>query len=155
LTDSADCATVNVISANGTQTATNIQVAAQAPAIFTLNGSGLAAAYAMGASATGAQTVEPAYQTTSGASLAASPISVASPQTYLVLFTTGMDTATISLVTVTVTGVNAQVVYVGPVGGGLDQVNVLSPASLAGKGTVEIQLTSNGVSANPAQIVIL
>ena len=148
-------ATVNVVSANGTQTAAGIQVAAQAPAIFTLNGSGLAAAYGIGVSATGAQTIEPVYQTTSGASLAASPISVASPQTYLVIFTTGMDTATISQVTVTVGGVNAQIVYTGAVGGGLDQVNVVLPASLAGKGAVEIQLTANGVSANPAQIVIL
>jgi uncharacterized protein (TIGR03437 family) len=95
------------------------------------------------------------YQTTSGASLAANPINVAAPQTYLVLYTTGMDTATVPQVTVMVNGVNAPVQFVGAVGGGLDQINVLLPASLAGRGAVEIQLTSNGVSANPAQIVIM
>jgi uncharacterized protein (TIGR03437 family) len=57
---------------------------------------------------------------------------------------------------VTVNGVNAPVKYAGAQGSfpGLDQVNVLLPASLAGKGTVEVQLTAGGVAANPVQIVI-
>jgi uncharacterized protein (TIGR03437 family) len=38
---------------------------------------------------------------------------------------------------------------------GLDQVNVLLPSSLAGKGTVEVQLTANGVAANAVQIVVM
>jgi len=52
--------------------------------------------------------------------------------------------------------VNAQVFCAGTQGlfGGLDQGNVLLPASLAGKGTVAVQLTSNGVAANAVQVVI-
>jgi uncharacterized protein (TIGR03437 family) len=56
---------------------------------------------------------------------------------------------------VTVNGVNALVLYAGPGGSvGLDQVNIQLPASLAGKGNVNVQLTAAGVSANPAQVTI-
>jgi uncharacterized protein (TIGR03437 family) len=53
--------------------------------------------------------------------------------------------------------VAATVLYTGSQGlyTGLDQINVLLPASLAGKGTVEVQLTANGVAANAAQIVMM
>ena len=37
---------------------------------------------------------------------------------------------------------------------GLDQINVLLPASLAGSGTVTVQLTVNGQPANPVTIAI-
>jgi uncharacterized protein (TIGR03437 family) len=55
-----------------------------------------------------------------------------------------------------VDGVNAPVAYAGSqnVFPGLDQVNALLPASLAGKGTVEVQLTAGGVAANAVQVVI-
>jgi uncharacterized protein (TIGR03437 family) len=76
---------------------------------------------------------------------------------YLVLYGTGLDAATVANTTVTVNGVSAQVFYAGTQNlfGGLDQVNVLLPSSLAGKGTVEVQLTSNGVAANAVQVVIM
>jgi uncharacterized protein (TIGR03437 family) len=150
-------ATVNLVSSNGTQTAGNIQVAAVAPALFTLNGSQLAAAETITVSASGAQTFGSTYLATSGASVAASPIDLSKGAVYLVLYATGMDAATAANTTVTINGVNAQVLYAGTQNlfAGLDQVNVLVPASLAGKGTVEVQLTSNGVAANPAQIVVM
>jgi uncharacterized protein (TIGR03437 family) len=154
----AGAAKVNIISSAGTQTAGNIQVASVAPSLFTLNGSGLAAADAVRVSAAGVQTPEAVYQATSGASFAASPISMGATtdQVYLALFGTGIQAAGTAGVTVTVNGVNAPVVYAGAQGSfpGLDQVNVLLPASLAGKGTVEVQLTAGGVAANPVQIVI-
>ena len=150
-------ATVNLTSSNGTQTAGNIQVAAVAPALFTLNGSQLAAAETITVSSTGAQTFGSTYQTTSGASVAASPIDLSKGAVYLVLFATGMDAATAANTTVTINGVTAQVLYAGTQNlfAGLDQVNVLIPASVAGKGTVAVQLTSNGVAANPVQIVVM
>jgi uncharacterized protein (TIGR03437 family) len=37
---------------------------------------------------------------------------------------------------------------------GLDQVNVLLPQSLAGKGDVTIQVTVDGQAANPAHVAI-
>jgi uncharacterized protein (TIGR03437 family) len=155
----AGSATVNFVSSGGTQTANNIQVAAVSPALFTLNGSSLAAAETIRVSASGAQTYGTTYQTTAGASLAASPINMgsATDQVYLVLYATGMDAASATNVQVTVGGVNCMVEYSGSQGlfTGLDQINVLLPASLAGKGTVEVQLTANGVAANAAQIVIM
>jgi uncharacterized protein (TIGR03437 family) len=151
-------AKVNIVSSTGTQTAANIQIATVAPALFTLNGSGLAAAEAIRVSAAGAQTYEPVFQTTSGASFAASPINMgsSSDQVYLVLFGTGIQAAGLAGTTVLVNGVNTQVLYAGSQNlfPGLDQVNVLLPASLAGKGTVEVQLTAGGVAANAVQIVI-
>jgi uncharacterized protein (TIGR03437 family) len=125
--------------------------------VFTLNGSSLAAAETVTVSPTGTVTYGSTYQTTSGASLAAAPINVSSGQVYLVLYATGMDAATLSNVQVTIGGVAATVLYTGSQGlyTGLDQINVLLPASLAGKGTVEVQLTANGVAANAAQIVMM
>jgi uncharacterized protein (TIGR03437 family) len=153
----AGVATVNMVSSNGTQTAGNIQVAAVAPALFTLNGSSLATGGTITVAANGTQTTGLTYQSTTGASLAAAPINVSSGQVYLVLYGTGMDGATATNTAVTIGGVSAPVLYAGTqdVFAGLDQVNVLLPASLAGKGNVEVQLTSNGVTANAVTIVIM
>jgi uncharacterized protein (TIGR03437 family) len=152
----AGAATVNLMSSNGTQTAGNIQVAAAAPALFTLNGSSLAAAETITVAANGTQTYGSTYQTTAGASLASSPINLSNGAVYLVLYATGMDAATAANTTVTIGGATAQVLYAGTQNlfAGLDQINVLLPASLAGKGTVEVQVTVNGAAANAAQIVV-
>ena len=75
---------------------------------------------------------------------------------YLTLYGTGIAAAGKANTQVTVGGVNATVLYAGPQGGfpGLDQVNILLPAALAGKGNVNLQLTAGGVAANPVQITI-
>lgn len=151
-------ATANFTSSVGTQTAGNLQVAAVAPSIFTLNGSQLATAETITVSpTTGAQTYGTTYQApVAGSEWVASPINVSGGPVYLVLYGTGFDAATASTVTVTINGVNAQVLYSGSQGlyTGLDQVNVLIPASLKGAGNVEVQLTANGIAANAVQIVI-
>jgi uncharacterized protein (TIGR03437 family) len=47
------------------------------------------------------------------------------------------------------------VLYAGSAGyAGVDQVNVQLPASLAGSGTVALQLTASGIAANTVQIAI-
>jgi len=151
-------AKITVNSPNGSQTVSNIQIAAVAPALFTLNGSGLAAGQAVRVGADASQTVEPIYQITTGASLAAKPISMgaATDKVYLSLFATGLAGVDPSTVTVTVGGVNAPVQYAGPQGTypGVDQVNILLPASLAGKGNVNIQLMAGTIAANPVQVTI-
>jgi uncharacterized protein (TIGR03437 family) len=151
-------AQVSVITASGMQTAANVPVAAVAPALFTLNGSGLATASAVRVSAGGSQTLELPYLVSAAGLFAANPINMgaAADQVYLTLYGTGLQAAGTSGVTVTVNGVNAPVQYAGPQLSfpGLDQVNVLLPASLAGKGNVNIQLTASGVAANPVQITI-
>ncbi len=53
-------------------------------------------------------------------------------------------------------GGEAPVNYAGPQGGfvGLDQINVLIPRSLAGRGVVDVVLTVDGIPADTVQIVI-
>jgi uncharacterized protein (TIGR03437 family) len=147
------------VTTNGvSQSASNIQIATVAPGLYTLNNVGLAAAYAIRVSASGTQTVEPVYSMTTGGVITEAPINMgsATDQVYLILYGTGLQAAGTAGVTVTVGGVNAPVGFAGTTGiiAGLDQVNVLLPASLAGKGNVNLQLTAAGISANPAQVTI-
>jgi uncharacterized protein (TIGR03437 family) len=126
-----------------------------APALFTLNGSGLAAASAVSVSATGTQTIVPVYTVAADGSFVASPINVGAGAVYLTLFATGLQAAGTAGVQATVNGVAATVLYAGPSAyTGVDQVNILLPASLAGKGNVNILLTAGGIQANAAQVTI-
>jgi uncharacterized protein (TIGR03437 family) len=129
----------------GTQTAA-LMISAIAPDLYTLDSAGLAAAYAVHVSASGVQTFEPV----------SSPIDLSSGQVYLTLFGTGIRGAG-SDVSVTIGGINATVEYSGPQGvtPGLDQVNVLIPAQLAGSGTVKIVLTTGTIAANVVNITVL
>jgi uncharacterized protein (TIGR03437 family) len=150
-------AQVKISSASGAQSDSNVQIAAVAPALFTLNGTGLAAGYAVRVSG-GSQTIELDYALNSFGSFSPAPINMGSStdQVFLVLYGSGLQAAGTAGVTATVNGVNAQVLYAGPQSGfpGLDQVNLLIPASLAGKGNVNVQLTANGIPANPVQVTI-
>jgi len=147
-----------VVTSNGTsQTAGNIQIAAVAPGLFTLNNSGLATAYAIRISGTN-QIVESVYTTSSAGVVTANPINLgaATDQVILVLYGTGIQGAGAANTTVTINGVNAPVLYAGPAlsSPGLDQVNIQVPPSLAGKGNVNVRLIAAGVAANPVQITI-
>lgn len=149
-------AQVTINSAAATQAPANIQIAPVAPAVFTLNGLGLAAAGAVRVS-NGSQISEPAYAVNSFGSFSASPINMGSgsDQVYLTLYGTGIAGAGVSTVKVTVNGVNAPVLYAGSSGfTGVDQVNVQLPAGLVGAGNVSVQLTAGGVAANTVQITI-
>jgi uncharacterized protein (TIGR03437 family) len=150
-------AQVKITSAAGTQTASNISISGVAPSLFTLNGSGLAAAYAVLVSGSN-QTVEPVYALNGVGTFSATPINMGSAgdQVYLVLYGTGLEAAGTSGVTATVNGVNTPVAYAGSQPGvdGLDQVNLKLPATLAGAGNVNVQVIVNGTLANPVQITI-
>lgn len=150
-------AQVTVTTGAGTQTAGNVEVGTLAPGVFTLNGTGLAAANAVRVSANGTQTAVPVFMT-SGSAIVAAPISMgaATDRVYLTLYGTGLQAAGTKGVTATIGGVSAPVQFAGPQGSfaGLDQVNVQVPASLAGKGNVSVQLMVSGIPANPVQVVI-
>ncbi len=149
-------AQIAVTDGAATQTSNNIEISTVAPGLLTLNGSGLAAAEAVQVSA-GIQTQQTAYTTNSSGAVVANPIALASgASTYLVLFGTGIAKAGTALTSVTMNGVPSTVIYAGPAGAdaGLDQVNVLIPAKLAGAGNVNVQMTSEGMAANPVQIRI-
>jgi uncharacterized protein (TIGR03437 family) len=151
-------AKVSVTAGGVTQSAANVQIAKVAPALYTLNGSGLAAAGALRVSADGTQNIELAYTLNSAGSFSASPIDMgsASDNVYLQLAGTGLQAAGTAGVKVTVGGLDAPVLFVGPQGsfGGLDQVDVQLPAALAGQGNVNVQVTAAGIAANSVQITI-
>jgi uncharacterized protein (TIGR03437 family) len=77
---------------------------------------------------------------------------------FLELFATGLrgHSAASSSVTVTAGGVSLPVSYASaqPVFAGEDQIDVLLPQSLAGKGDVTIQVTVDGQAANPGHVTI-
>ncbi len=155
-TVAAGKAQVTVTSPGSTQTASNIVIAPVAPALFTANGSALLVGWAVSVSSSGAQTVESALVANADGSYTAAPVSgVATNKVYLAFYATGVQAAGPANVTVTVNGVNAPVLYAGNGGyPGIDQVNVQLPASLAGAGTVTLQLTASGIAANAVQVAI-
>jgi uncharacterized protein (TIGR03437 family) len=73
---------------------------------------------------------------------------------YLVLYGSGLGSATQA--TATVGGVSATVAYAGPQGTypGLDQYNVAIPASLIGKGQVDVVVTAAGLPSNTITVAI-
>jgi uncharacterized protein (TIGR03437 family) len=127
------------ITAGGTAVTGTVNIAATYPGIFKSTADGLAAG----------QTV-----TASGAaSVTTAPVSLAAGPVYLVLYGTGIGTAA---VTATIGGVNATVAYSGAQGTypGLDQVNLLIPSSLAGKGKVTVVVTAAGKTSNPVYLYL-
>jgi uncharacterized protein (TIGR03437 family) len=153
-------AQVTVTSGAGTETASNVQIAKVAPGLFTLNNSGLAAAYATRAVAGPGTLVElePAYQPGPEGNFIPLPISLGASgdNVVLTLYGTGFDAATAATTTATVNGVSTSVLFAGSQMQytGLDQLNLQLPHSLAGSGNVDILVTINGVQANLVQITI-
>ena len=150
-------AQVTVTAPGSTQTASNVVIAPVAPAVFTVNGNALVAAFAVRVSANGTQTVEPAYALNAQGSFSAAPINMgsATDKVYLAIYATGVQAAGPANVTVTVNGVNTPVLFAGNAGySGVDQINVQLPASLAGSGTVALQVTASGIAANTVQVAI-
>ena len=154
----AGTATVTVNAPGSTQTAINVQIEPVAPALFTVNGLGLAAAYATRVSATGTVTTEPAFGLNAQGSYSATPINMgsASDKVYLTIYATGLLNAGVANVSVLVNGVSTGTPLYAGYGGysGVDQINVQLPASLAGSGTVAVQVTASGIAANTVQIAI-
>ncbi len=109
--------------------------------LFTLNSAGLAAASAVRVSTEGNLDPVPVVSC-SGALCTAAPMDVSRNPVYLSLYGTGFDSSSPSTDTVcTVGGLKLQ----KP---GLDQINLLLPSSLAGRGDVAIQCSvGSGVTA--------
>jgi len=127
-----------MVSTSGMQLTAQVQIVPTAPALFSV-GSGIAAAYVVQVAPDGTQTVQPVFD----GNLEPVPIDVTQPgQTYLTLFGTGFGLATTGYMAANVQGVAAQVTYAGPQPNsqGLDQVNILLPASLAGAGVASVTI---------------
>jgi uncharacterized protein (TIGR03437 family) len=137
-----------------------VTIAAIDPGLFLFSGTNLAAANVLRVRADGSQTVEDVYAVDAHGALVAAPIDVspANGQVYLILYATGLrgHSEAANSVTVTAGGTNLPLYYAGaePQFPGLDQINVLQPPSLAGKGDVAIQVTVDGEAANAGHVTI-
>ncbi len=135
-------ATINVGSSVGS-TIASVTVSAVGPALFSADstGSGLAAAQVL--------TIRPGQDPVTTL-VTGGPISIPSGvDVYLILYGTGIRNH-VNAVIARTGDFTAQVLYAGAQGTfpGLDQVNLKLPASLAGKGSVDIQLIVDGVITN-------
>ncbi len=140
------------ITAGGASVTGTVNLVSTYPGIFRAASDNLAAAQTL--TVNGGKTVVGSTVTTSpSGQVVAAPIDVSSGQVYLSLYGSGIGTAS---VTATIGGVNASVSYSGPQGTypGLDQVNLLVPPGLAGKGPVNVIVTAAGKAANTVYIVI-
>jgi uncharacterized protein (TIGR03437 family) len=150
-------ATVKVTAADGTTTSGSVPVNKVAPGVFLLNAAGLAAA-ALTHVHNGDVSYENVYQLDSTNAIVPLPIDLGpdGDQVYLTLYGTGIRAAGTAGVALTVGGVSTTVSYAGPQGtfSGLDQVNVLLPRSLAGRGDVVLALSAQGTTANSAHLTM-
>ena len=138
-------ATVTVTAGDGTGSSSTAQIARVAPGLFAKTADGLAAAgFQRGNNYADASAVDG-----SGAPVPV-PIDVSTGDVYLVLYGTGIRFRnSLDTVRAQVGGLEAKVVYAGAQGSvGLDQVNVLLPAALAGHGRVDVDVTVEEKPAN-------
>jgi hypothetical protein len=155
--------TVTVINSASKKVSLPVTIGTVAPSLFTADSSGTGAPAAIALTFTaGNPTAQSAPVFSCGGSspaCTATPINVRTPSTqvYLELFGTGIrGRSGLAGVSVTVDGVPLQVLYAGAQSSyaGLDQVNVLLNPSLAGSGSQTLQLTVDGIAANPVTINI-
>jgi uncharacterized protein (TIGR03437 family) len=141
---------------DGTTPSSPLRLAAVAPGLFTAdaNGKGPPAGISIRVAADNSQVSQPLAEfEPSRNGYIAAPIDLGSPsdKVFLVLFGTGFrHYSASSAIAVTVGGEPSAVSFAGPQGAfaGLDQLNVLLPRNLAGRGEVEVAMTVDGITAN-------
>jgi uncharacterized protein (TIGR03437 family) len=154
--------TITITNSAGNKVSAPTTIAQVSPSLFTADSTGtgapaaIALTYAPGAVAQ----ANPIFSCSGSPAVCTStPIDVGTPSTsvYLELFGTGIrGRANLAVVTVTVNGIPQQVTYAGAQASyaGLDQVNVMLDPSLAGSGQVTLQLSVDGILANPVTVDI-
>lgn len=158
----AGMATVRVTSNGEAVSTETVQIDAIAPGLFAANGTGqgVAAALVQRVTAAGSHSFGLVFSDAPVGEAVAVPIDLGAgtDQVYLNLYGTGIrGRSSLSAVSATVSGVAVPVLYAGPQGDsiGLDQVNIGPlPASLAGRGEVQIVLTVDGKQANIVTVAI-
>lgn len=158
-------ATVTITSGDGSVSMGIIYIDRVATALFTANadGNGVPAAVTLRVKADGSQLYEDVAQY-NGAQWVPRQIDLGPPGEllYLVLFGTGIRNRTnLRAVTATIGGMPitldaSKYEYAGPAPGyvGLDQVTVLLPRDLIGRGELDLTITANGVTSNVVRIKI-
>lgn len=149
-------ATITVSAASGATFASTAQIGAIAPGIFTVNGTGkgVAAALAIRAASDGSQAPIAVFNCTSATSCSAVPIDLSSGDVFVSFYGTGIrNRSSLANVRCTIGGVEAPVSFAGAHSiVGLDQINVQVPNSLKGRGEVPVQITVDGLEANPVTL---
>ncbi len=154
----AGAATVTVTSQGAVVALGTMNIAEYAPALFSASsdGGGVAAALALRVRADNSQSYEPVAQYDDALKkFVAVPIDVTEGQVFLILFGTGLRYRPAQeAVNVKIGGLTAQVFYAGEQGAyaGLDQLNVLLPAALNGRGIVDVEVTIGNQTANIVQV---
>ena len=155
-------ASVIITSGDGAISKGVAQINRVAPSLFAANadGRGVAAGFALRVKGDGSRSYDPIAQFDAAQNRYVTrslDLGTAGDQVYLVLFGTGIrHRNSHSSVIATIGGVYAEVSFAGPQGDyvGLDQLNVLVPRSLAGRGEVDVLLTVEAQIANPVRIQI-
>ncbi|MCI0392717.1 MAG: FG-GAP-like repeat-containing protein [Acidobacteria bacterium] len=156
-------ASYRVFSLTGGQepdTTGTLMVERVAPGLFTANsdGGGVPAGSALRAKPGSAQSFEP-LALFDGMKFVPAPIDLGpeGDQVFLILFGTGIrNRSGLTGASATIGGVICEVQFAGAQGGfdGLDQLNVLLPRSLAGRGEADLILTVDGKRANAVRVNI-
>jgi len=152
-------ATAAVLNGTATVASGALEVQAMAPTIFSANstGQGVAAAQIQRVLPDGTQPPPEdvaVYDPGSG-QFVASPIAFNGDTLFLILYGTGFDGASgVNGTTVSVGGMPTTVTYSGKQSQfvGLDQIDAELPSSLAGTGQVTVNVTVDGIAANPVTI---
>jgi uncharacterized protein (TIGR03437 family) len=136
----------------------SVPVATVAPSLFSV-GADLAAASAL--SITPYAEVSIPVISCAGTACTAVPIDLSGPPVYLSLYGTGFDLATTAGSSCAIAGQVLPATYAGPQEefAGLDQLNMLLPASLAGTGATSISCSTASagvapVTTNPVNLTI-
>ena len=148
---------MTITAGDGIAANVQIQIAAVAPGLYTLNPGGLAKAYVLRVS-NGNEFVEDVFDIDPTGAVVPRPITISNgDQVYLFVYGTGFRAAG-GDIGATVAGEIAPILYAGPQGvkPGLDQFNILIPPDL-GTGTpqsVPIVLTAAGQIANTVTVTV-
>jgi uncharacterized protein (TIGR03437 family) len=156
----AGTVSVSITSGDGSVSIGVALVNAVAPSLFTANGDGkgVASAIALRIKADGSRSYEEVAEFDPAQNgFVPRPIDLGpeDDQVFLVLFGTGIRfRSSLSSVIATIGGEYASVTFAGSQGDfeGLDQVNVLLPRSLIGRGEADLLLTVDAQMANPVRI---
>ncbi len=155
-------ATVTVFNGNSVIASGIVPITATSPGIFTAdaNGRGLLAGVALRVKEDGSQQFEQVLRFDAAQNkIVAVPIDLgnSADQVFLIVFGSGIRfRSSPAAVTSTIGGTDAPIFFAGAQGEfvGLDQVNLLVPQSLAGRGEVDVTLTVDGKAANTVRVVI-
>jgi uncharacterized protein (TIGR03437 family) len=155
-------ATVTVFRSDSRLSLGQITINSVAPGLFSANatGSGAATGVALRVMTGNVQRFETIIRYDAASSkFVTMPIDLGptTDQVYLVIYGTGLrQRSALSNVACTLGGVAVTPTYVGAQGSfsGLDQVNLLVPRSLAGRGEIDLNMTVDGKPTNPVKVQI-